>query len=443
MGVMMQAFHWDCPQVDGKEYAWWLFVREKVQSLANTGFTCLWLPPPYKAANSGGVSMGYDPYDYFDLGEFNQKGGEKTWFGSKQELLDLIAAIHANRMIVLADMVLNHNSGGDAQEVNEITQESRWTKFTPKSGKFPRDWTCFNPCLFETWDNQVYGDMPDLSHRNPYVYKELLEFARWLVEDIGFDGFRFDFVKGYGAWTVTALQEYRYKRGKGWFKPFGVGEDWDGERGIEDWMNDVNAWSDNPISAFDFPLHYVLKRLCDAYGFSLRELASCDSVAKHHPTRAVTFVDNHDLRDGENPIFHDKLLAYAYILTHEGFPCVFWKDYYNWDLGKEGTPNGIAALVRAHEDFAGGDSQVLYVDDNLYVMQRMGSDKQPGLVFVLNNRGDSWNGAWVSTRWRDTLLTPVAWWSGIDSAPPSKQWAFPDGRAQFWAPPRGYVVYAP
>ena len=54
--------------------------------------------------------------------------------------------------------------------------------------------------------------MPDLSHRNPIVFGEILNLARWLVEEIGFDGFRYDFVKGYGALTVTAIQEYRYQR---------------------------------------------------------------------------------------------------------------------------------------------------------------------------------------------------------------------------------------
>ena len=53
------------------------------------------------------------------------------------------------------------------------------------------------------------------------------------------------------------------------------------------------------------------------------------------PAQAVTFVENHDVvRD--TPIINDKLLAYAFILTHEGYPCVFWQDYFNWDLAPAG-----------------------------------------------------------------------------------------------------------
>ena len=43
---------------------------------------------------------------------------------------------------------------------------------------------------------------------------------------------------------------------------------------------------------------------------------------------AVTFVENHDVvRD--DPIVRDKMLAYAFILTHQGYPCVFghWLDH--------------------------------------------------------------------------------------------------------------------
>jgi alpha-amylase len=443
MGVMMQAFHWDCPRVNNREHAWWSFVREEVPALARAGFTALWLPPAHKAANIGGQSMGYDPYDYYDLGEFDQRGSVKTWFGSKGELLELIASAHEHGLSVIADMVINHSNGADEPEVNPITGQSRWTRFSPKSGRFARDWESFHPSSYESWDDGTFGDMPDLAHRNPSVYGELMKLARWMIEDIGFDGFRYDFVKGYGTWIVTAIQEYRYVRGGRPFKPYGVAEEWDSARTIDNWVNETNAWNDNPVGAFDFPLRDMLKALCDQYGFSVRSIVEWDTFLRRQPQTAVTFVENHDTRDGEKPIIHDKLLAYGVILSHEGYPCVFWKDYYDWGLGREGSPHGIAALVRAHEAYAGGGTEVLWVDHDLYVMQRLGHGNAPGLVFVLNNRGDRWNGAWVSTRWRDTLFSPVAWWSGADLARPADQGTHSDGRGQFWAPPRGYVVYAP
>ncbi len=441
MGVLFQAFYWDCPREDGCEFGWWKRVRSQIPNLASVGFTALWLPPPHKAANAR--SMGYDPYDYYDLGEFDQKGSVPTWFGTREELLDLIQAADDHGLDVLADMVINHNSGADAQEPNPIDQVDRWTAFRPKSGKFPRNWLSFHPSSFESWDEGTFGEMPDLSHRNPDVYGELLALGKWLIEDVGFAGFRFDFVKGYGSWTVTALMEYRYARLGQPFKPFGVGEMWDSARTIDNWIGETNAWSDNLISAFDFPLRDMLQALCDGYGFSLRQIPAWDTFLAREPFRAVTFVENHDLRDDGKSIVHDKLLAYAYILTHEGYPCVFWKDYFNDGLALTGTPNGIDALVLAHERYAGGRTEILWVDDDLYIMQRTGSGAQRGLVFALNNRGDRWNGSWVTTRWQNTHFEPIGWWSAADRSRPLQQHSELDGRAQFWAPPRGYAVYVP
>jgi alpha-amylase len=76
MAVMMQVFYWDAPKHENKEHEWWNFVAERVEDLGKAGFNALWLPPVNKAAST--TSMGYDPYDYFDLGDFDQKGGKKT-----------------------------------------------------------------------------------------------------------------------------------------------------------------------------------------------------------------------------------------------------------------------------------------------------------------------------------------------------------------------------
>jgi alpha-amylase len=386
--------------------------------------------------------MGYDPYDYYDLGEFDQKGSIPTWFGTKAELLSLIETAHGHRLAVIADVVLNHNSGADEQEVNPLIEQPRWTLFNPKSGKFPRNWESFHPSNYESWDEGTFGEMPDLSHRNPYVYAELLKLARWLIEELGFDGFRYDFVKGYGANTITAYQEYRYMRDDKPFVPYGVAEYWDSASNTLHWVEEANFSNSNPVDAFDFPLREMLKLLCDQYGFSLNNLITWETILQKQPQTTVTFVENHDLRDEGRPIINDKLLAYSYILTHEGYPCVFWHDYFNHNLALDGTPNGIAALVQAHEKYASGAANVLYVDDNLYIMQRAGFDDQPGLVYVLNNRGDNWNGRLVTTNWPNASFGPVAWWSKTDMARPISQSTDRDGRAQFYAPPRGYVVYA-
>lgn len=442
MGVMMQAFYWNCPQEEQRGKAWWDEVQGKVPELKAAGFTALWLPPASKAANIGGMSMGYDVYDYFDLGSYDQKGSRATWFGSEDELRSLLRTLHDHGLKAYADVILNHNNGADEQEYNPITDSWRWTKFRPASGRFPRDWTCFHPSPYQAADPSRFGDMPDLCHINPRVCAGVLDYTRWLIEEIGYDGFRYDFVKGFSGWLIRAIHDTTYQRGGETLTIFGVGECWDDDFSIDNWLDSVNKWSAHQAGAFDFPLRYRLKDLCDSPGYSLRNLVGPGTLMKERPFEAVTFVDNHDFRDENQEIVNDKMLAYAVILTHEGYPCVYWKDYFRYGLGEPGLTSGIEALVRVHERYAGGQTSTLSLDDTLYVMQRDGYYRQPGLILVLNNGGD-WARKWVRTTWNDTTLQPKAW-RGKDSlgTPPARR-TTGDGWVELEAPPRGYCVYVP
>jgi alpha-amylase len=444
MAVMMQAFYWDSPKLENKEHEWWNFVAEKVDDLGKAGINALWLPPVSKASTNAG--MGYDPYDYYDLGEFDQKGGTKTWYGNRAELEALIAKAHVNKIGLYADMVLNHNSGADEEEVNPLDGEKRWTKFNPKSGRFPRDWNCFHPSRYEQVmiEGENFAGFPHLCHRNPLVYTEMFRYSRFLIEELGFDGFRFDFAKGYGAWIIGLLSKYRYVKEGAEFTPFVVGELWSSNQDIEEWLEQVNRMTDNQIAAFDFPLRYKLKDVCDTPNYDLRNLTDGGTVVMKRPLHAATFVDNHDM--GNNIIVNDKLMAYSFIMVHEGYPCIFWFDYYNNGLARPNTPNGIDALIQAHQKYAGGNSEILHADPDLYIMQRVGwkddTTDQPGLVYVLNNLGDKWSGTVVKTKWPKQKFVPVAW-DGHDDAHPDERITDADGNAEFPAPPRGYCVYVP
>jgi alpha-amylase len=450
MAVMMQAFYWDAPQQEKKEHEWWNNIADHVEALAKSGFNALWLPPISKASDH--TSMGYDPYDYWDLGDYDQKGGIKTLYGNRAELEALIKKAHENGLGLYADMVINHNSGADEEEVNPLDGQTRWTKFEPKSGKFPRDWNCFHPSRYEQvmMEGENFAGFPHLCHRNPHVYKHMFEYARFIIEELGFDGFRFDFVKGFGAWMIGLLSKYRYVKDGKEFTPFVVGEMWSGGDDIGAWIDKVNGLTDNQIMAFDFPLRYQLKDVCDTLNYDLRNLTREGAVVMDRPMHAATFVDNHDM--GDNAIVNDKLLAYSFILVHEGYPCVFWYDYYNNSLGRGGTPNGIDALIDVHHRYAGGDSQILHADPDLYIMQRVGFKSedpkvdQPGLIYVLNNLGDKWSGTSVKTQWPNQKFRPMAWdGHGLYGAVahPDERTTDADGNAEFPAPPRGYAVYVP
>ena len=177
--------------------------------------------------------------------------------------------------------------------------------------------------------------------------------------------------------------------------------------------------------------------------FDLREITRGGTVQATAPFLAVTFVENHDTARSD-PLVRDKMLAYAYVLTHEGYPCVFWQDYYNFELARSGSRSGVEALVGAHEKHARGQTDVLHVDPSLYIMQRRGVDGNGGLVFVLNSRRDgNWRGETVQTGFPSARFEPVAFHGEGDPGVPEVETTDAQGRGDFWAAPRGYTVYAP
>jgi len=441
MAVMMQAFYWDAPQKEDKRGEWWNHLAEKIPQLSASGFNALWLPPFCKCASPG--SNGYDPYDYFDLGDFDQKGSVKTLYGNRAELENLIKIMHEHSIGAIADVVISHNSGADGEEKNPLDGKMRWTKFNPKSGKFPRDWNCFHPSRYERTmiEGEKFAGFPHLCHRNPVVYAAMFEYARMVIEELGCDGFRFDFVKGYGAWMIGLLAKYRYQKKDGSeFSPFIVGEYWSGPEDIGGWLDGVRAITDTQIAAFDFPLRYKLKDVCDTPNYDLRNLTDGESISAGRPFNAVTFTENHDM--GGNEVVNDKMLGYSFILTGDGYPCVFWWDYFNCELARPNTPNGIDALIDVHRRYAGGESCILHADPDLYIMQRSGTETQKGLIYVLNNLGNQWSGKSVKTKWPNQKFKPLAW-DGHDTAHPDERKTDGDGNAEFPAPPRGYCVYVP
>ena len=453
MGVLMQAFYWDCPGVTNNQFNWWNTIRKEIPHLSKAGITALWLPPACKAKDV--VSMGYDPYDFYDLGEYIQKNHSRkeTWFGSKEDLLELIKAAHSSGIQVLADLVFNQCSGGDL-ETNPYTGKEWYTLFEPASNKFKRNFDCFHPSKYESDDGAIFSGFAgtDLCHRNPYVYTEILEYCRWLIEDIGFDGFRFDCAKGYGGWITKSIQDYMYSyssQEKKYYKPFGVGELWEErDQPIEQWLDEVNYSTDNPISAFDFVLRKRLRSLCLDKQFSLRELADWNSTLLHRTFEVVTFVENHDTCSphsdvADKEIFSDKMLAYSFILAHPGYPCVFWQDYYEFNLAQSSNNSGIDALIKIHEKYAGGESDILYVDDDLYILQRRGHYSQRGLIYVLNKVEGKWNGRRIQTNWKNTKFVSLAWRGTNDLSIPQPVFSDDSNFGDFWAPPRGYAVYVP
>lgn len=405
-GVIMQAFYWDVPAGG----TWWNTVKGKITAWDAAGFSAIWLPPSSKAQN-GPFSMGYDPFDYYDFGEHNQMGSVETRFGSRTELVQLITQAHNKNIQVYADIVINHNSGG-ASESNPITGSNTWTDFNPASGKFFRSYLDFHPNDAHGSDEGAFGGYPDLCHSKSYV-QDWLWFrsdavGKYYKNTMKYDGWRFDYVKGFGGWVV-----------RDWVNNvggFAVGENWDGNAQVlQDWVNSTNRTA----SAFDFACYYRMDEAFD--GNNLNKLND-DMLWKRDPFKAVTFVANHD-----TDVIWEKYLAYAYIMTHEGYPCVFYRDYEEW-LDK----NKLNNLIWIHRTLAVGNTTILHVDNDEYIARRNGS---PGLIVYLND-SDHWQQKWITSNWSNTQIKD---YTGQSSWVPTTA---ADKRVEIQAPPHSYTVWS-
>ena len=87
----------------------WNEIARRIPELAEAGYTALWLPPPFKAG--GGLSVGFDTYDRFDLGTKNQNGSITTKYGTETDLLNLVEVAHRFGFRLYFDNVMAHNGG--------------------------------------------------------------------------------------------------------------------------------------------------------------------------------------------------------------------------------------------------------------------------------------------------------------------------------------------
>lgn len=168
----------------------------------------------------------------------------------------------------------------------------------------------------------------DLDHKSSNVQKCINAYLKYLLEDLGYTGFRYDMTKGYSA-SFTA----QYNKASG--TKFSVGEYWDGNTTtLKNWVDGTKDNGTIMSAAFDFPFRYTVR---DAIKGSNWSNLSNTSLMKTsgYSQYSVTFVENHDTQyrsatDQQDPIRKDTLAANAYLLAMPGTPCVFlphWKAY--------------------------------------------------------------------------------------------------------------------
>lgn len=311
-GVMLQGFYWDSYS-DTR----WTNLTANVEEYSKY-FSLIWVPNGAKAATA--PSMGYDPVYWFT--------NYTSTFGTEAELREMIQTYKNKGVGIIADVVINHRSG--VSNWTDFPSET-WNGVTYKLG--PEHICCTDEVKDQSGQpkptgaadtGEDFNGARDLDHTNATVQTNVKAYLDFLLNDMGFVGFRYDMVKGYGAQYTKLYNESA--------KPtYSVGEYFDGS------YDAVKAWIDGTgkqSAAFDFPFKYAVNNAFSANDMSQLAWLANGTTAQPagmihfaYPQYAVTFIDNHDTFKDHNKFTGDVLAANAFMLCSPGTPCVFLAHY--------------------------------------------------------------------------------------------------------------------
>jgi len=324
-GVMLQGFSWD-----SYNESQWKVLEKQADELKNY-IDLVWLPQSGKCLETTQV-MGYMPYYYFN---------QNSSFGSEAELRSLITKFKAAGIGAIADVVINHrNTEGwytfPAETYKGVTYQMQSTDICKNDdgGTTATQAATDGVSLSQNNDEGTdFGGCRDIDHKSENVQKVIKAYLKYLKDDLGYTGFRYDMVKGFDGSHVA---DYNDATGV----EYSVGEYWDGNDKIESWINRTNKKS----AAFDFQFRYNVRDAVNGAAngkvttsSDWSKLNSNDNLMHDANYRryAVTFVENHDTQyrsetEQNDPLRKDTIAANAYMLAMPGTPCIFqphWRDY--------------------------------------------------------------------------------------------------------------------
>lgn len=315
-GVMLQGFYWN--SYDDTN---WTNLKSQVNDFADN-FSLVWLPQSGKCLGNS-QTMGYKPYHYFN---------QNSSFGTEAELRDLIKTFKGKGIGMVADVVVNHHDTDGwftfpAEVYKGVTYQFKSTDIVANDdkGKTAKEATKQGISLSKNNDEgEDWDGCRDLDHKSQNVQTIIKAYLKYLKDDLGYTGFRYDMVKGFSGSHVA---DYNKSVGI----EYSVGEYWDSNARIQSW---INATLKNS-AAFDFQFRYNVRDAINSNNWAALKSTNNLINDKNWRQYAVTFVENHDMEyrsssEQQDPIRRDTLAANAYLLAMPGTPCVFfthWLEY--------------------------------------------------------------------------------------------------------------------
>ncbi|NCC51247.1 MAG: hypothetical protein EOM20_08535 [Spartobacteria bacterium] len=431
---------------------WYKNLADQAQTGALDRFTMIWMPPPQKSS-SGRQSVGYDPFDYYDLGAYNEKGSVETRYGSKAELKNCLNVLRSRGIRPIIDLLLNHNQNGESGADKFKFLYSNHDTFEKQDPTEDNG----NDYFYDNTNNAPfhyeYDFGRDVSFEHPYQRQGLKAWGDWVTAEAGYQGYRWDLAFNIDPWFISEFLNSGLKQGR-----FSVLEWWEKEsEGTVGEMETYLALTDYRSAFFDMPLREELKDLCEVQGsqFDISVLAHAGLVSLQ-PEWSVPFLESHDTirpygQDWKFGISKDKHLGYAFALLSEGTPMVPISDYLigpiadmnnpedSVDDGWTGTPMKpeIDALIDIRRAYAAGGSSYLSTQNtnDLFVMKRTGNASKPGCILVINdNDTTTLSDSGVNTGWTNTTTL-------VDVLDTNHTVSVTNGVATLSATSRSYRVY--
>lgn len=323
-------------------------IQSQLSYIKNLGCTVIWLSPVFE-----NYEKSYHGY------AINNFLATDPYFGSIEELKELVKKAHQLGIRIVLDIVINHTADTwDYKEENPSYTGATYSFGGWKDANFPLPEEFRNANFYKkagavrSWDNYPETQEGDIFELKKLILDEspigkevlamLIKVYSYWIKETDIDGFRLDTLKHLLPSTVASfckgIKEYANYLGKDSFIIFGeaVGDDGLASKYLKS-VKTAEGFKKGLDAVLDFPLHFILeevvkgkkpvKELYKVYKGKWKMLAKLNK----NWSDLIVFADNHDQIGQEHKarLGYDAdekevvaIIGFLYFLY--GIPCLYY-----------------------------------------------------------------------------------------------------------------------